>query len=219
MSISSVPLPPTIFVVDDDLGIRTLIECFLRKAGYLVEVFESAHAFLQRPWFDGESCLILDICMSGMSGLDLQKRLIQTNKHMPIIFITGQGDIRTCVEVMKLGAVDCLTKPFKKAELLTVVSESLDKYRKWRQDDAAATEAHDRIATLTSREREVMLRVIAGRLNKQIADELGVSEITVKVHRGRVMKKMAVTSVADLVRLAERTRSHPLRQMKTTPKN
>ncbi len=204
MSHSPVPPPPTVFVVDDDPDIRKILECFLRRAGYLVEVFVDAQVFLDRPCFDGEGCLVLDIHMPGMSGLDLQKSLAKTGKHMPIIFITGQGDIRTSVAAMKRGAVDFLTKPFKRDELLTAVSEALDKHRKWRQDHATETAARGRIATLTPREREVLLRVIAGRLNKQIAGELGVSEITVKVHRSRVMEKMGVSSVAELVRLAER---------------
>lgn len=198
------PPAPTVFVVDDDPDIRSLLECFLQRAGYLVEVFLNAQNFLDRPCFDGVGCIVLDIHMPGMSGLDLQKSLAKTGKHMPIIFITGQGDIRTSVAAMKRGAVDFLTKPFKRAELLTAVDAALDKHRLWRQEEEASSAARGRIATLTPREQEVMLRVVAGRLNKQIAGELGVSEITVKVHRGRVMEKMGVTSVAELVRLAER---------------
>jgi len=204
MSPSPALPPPTVFVVDDDPEIRTLLECMLQRAGYLVEGFVSAQIFLDRACFDGVGCIVLDIHMPGMSGLDLQKSLAKAGKHMPIIFITGQGDVRMSVAAMKRGAVDFLTKPFKREELLTAVSEALDKHRKWRHDDDDASAACNRIAALTPREREVLLRVIAGRLNKQIAGELGVSEITVKVHRGRVMAKMGVTSVAELVRLAER---------------
>jgi len=204
MSHSPVPPPPTVFVVDDDPDIREILECFLRRAGYLVEVFVDAQVFLDRPCFDGEGCLVLDIHMPGMNGLDLQKILAKTGTHVPIIFITGQGDIPMSVKAMKQGAVDFLTKPFKREALLTAVREALDLHRKRRQGNVAASAARNRIATLTPREREVLLRVIAGRLNKQIAGELGISEITVKVHRGRVMKKMGALSLPELVRLAER---------------
>lgn len=204
MNHSSALPPPTIFVVDDAHEIRTLLQRILQRAGYLVEVFANAQSFLDRPRFGGVGCLVLDICMPDINGLDLQKKMIQIGNHIPIIFITGYGDIRMSVEAMKQGAADFLAKPFHKEELLTAVSEALDMHRKWRQDSAAVSHVRNRIVTLTLREREVLQQVIAGRLNKQIATELGIKEITVKVHRGRVMKKMGVISVAELVRLIER---------------
>jgi len=204
MNTDSDPPTPTIFVIDDDLEIRTLLEHVLNRVGYRVATFADAREFLKRPCFDGLGCLVLDIQMPEMNGLDLQKHLAKTGKGLPIIFFTGHGDIRTSVEAMKQGAVDFLTKPFNREEFLEAVEVALNKHRQWRQAAAETEEVCKRISTLTPREREVMSGVTTGKLNKQIADELGISEITVKVHRSRVMKKMGVTSVADLVRSAER---------------
>lgn len=204
MNTASDPPPPTLFVIDDDPEIRTLLEHVLHRVGYRVETFSNAREFLKRPCFDGVGCLVLDIQMPEMSGLDLQKHLAKTGKGLPILFFTGHGDIRTSVEAMKQGAVDFLTKPFSREEFLKAVEVALKKHRQRRQASAKTEEVRKRIATLTPREREVMIGVTSGKLNKQIADELGISEITVKVHRGRVMEKMGVTSVADLVRSAER---------------
>jgi FixJ family two-component response regulator len=218
----------TVFVIDDDPWVRKGVSRLLRSAGYEVETFASARDFLDRPGssprgpafgdishsFGGAAgsevplseacCLVLDIRMPGLSGLDLQNELAKAEHSMPIVFITGHGDVPTSVMAMRKGAVDFLTKPFDQKDLLAAVRLALDKDREARRIQAGTIEARDRIATLTSREREVLARVTAGHLNKQIAAELGICEATVKVHRGRVMRKIGVWSVADLVRVCER---------------
>jgi len=196
--------PSTVFVIDDEQEVRTLLECILKRAGYRIETFSSASAFLKRPCFEGSGCLVLDVQMPDMDGIELQTELARTGKKMPIIFLTGHGDIRTSVHAMKQGAIDFLSKPFKREELLTAVSSALEIHRQWRKSSAETDEVRKRIATLTPRETDVLQGVIAGKLNKQIAAKLGVREITVKVHRRRVMEKMGVSSVAELVRITER---------------
>jgi FixJ family two-component response regulator len=192
----------TVFLIDDDPSVRKGLSRLLRIAGYEVESFASAQEFLDRPRFDGCGCLVLDIRMPGLSGLSLQEELAKADYSMPIIFITGHGDIPTSVQAMQKGAVDFLAKPFDKKDLLKAVKTAIEKDRTARPVHAERIRARECIDTLTPREREVMTRVIAGLLNKQIAGELDITEATVKVHRGRVMEKMKVISVADLVRKA-----------------
>lgn len=195
---------PTIFVIDDDASIRKSLSRLLRSAGYTAETFSSAEEFLRRTHFDGVGCILLDVKMPGLSGMDLQEELNKADYHMPIVFITGHGDIPMSVEAMKKGAVDFLTKPFDDEELLQALRAAIEKDRNAR---AEYTEVHGirrRIELLTPREDEIFRYVVTGMLNKQIALELGIAEKTVKVHRGRVMEKLGVNSVAELVRLAEK---------------
>ncbi len=199
----SVEVPPDslVCVVDDDASIRRSLDRLFRSWRIAVETFESARAYLKRGAHYGPSCVVLDVQMPGLDGLHLQSAL--ADRDAQIVFITGHGDVPTCARAMKAGAVDFLTKPVGDEELLEAVARSLVRSVKSREIEASRAQARERFSDLTPREVEVMQRVIAGALNKQIADDIGVAEKTVKIHRGRVMAKLGVASVADLVRLAE----------------
>jgi FixJ family two-component response regulator len=194
----------TVFVVDDDASVRDAVADLLRSVGYQPKLFGSAQDFLASASVDAPACLILDVRMPGLGGLDCQHRLAEAGIAIPVIFVSGHGDIPMTVRVMKAGAIDFLTKPFREQDLLDAVSQALDKDRSRRADEHSSADLRERFESLTSREREVMAWVVTGRLNKQIAGELGTSEITVKVHRGNVMRKMKAASVPDLVRMAGR---------------
>ena len=196
--------PPTVFVVDDDAAVLKSLSRLLRSAGLAVATFSSPRQFLDRHDPDTPGCLVLDVAMPGLNGLELQQALIASGHELPIIFLTGHGDIPMTVQAMKRGAVDFLTKPVNDENLLKAIRVAIEKDRLQRQARANVTEIQQRLATLTPREREVLQHVISGQLNKQIAADLGTVEKTVKVHRARVMQKMKVQSVAELVRLAER---------------
>jgi FixJ family two-component response regulator len=197
---------PTVFVVDDDAPVRRSISRLLRAAGFAVTVFASAEEFLAQYAPSVWGCLVLDLAMPTLNGLELQSILAETGSLLPIIFLTGTSDIPQSVRAMKQGASDFLTKPVDDEELLTAVRAAIEKHRTCRREQAEFSEIRARLTTLTPREREVLEYVIAGKLNKQIAGDLGTVEQTVKVHRAHVMKKMRVQSVAELVRLVERSR-------------
>jgi FixJ family two-component response regulator len=194
---------PTVYVVDDDQAIRNALGSLFRSVGLRAEAFASAAEFLQSKLPNVASCLVLDVRLPGVSGLDFQTELAKANIGMPIIFITGHGDIPMTVKAMKAGAVDFLAKPFRDQDMLDAVSTAIERDRRRRQDETAAAGLRENFETLTPREREVMAFVTAGLMNKQIAAELGVSEITVKIHRGHTMRKMGAKSLADLVLMAE----------------
>jgi FixJ family two-component response regulator len=193
-----------VFVVDDDAPLRESLQNLIRSVGLRVEAFASAQEFLDRPRPEVPGCLVLDVRLPGLSGLDLQQRMAEGNRDMPIIFITGHGDIPMTVQAMKAGAVAFLTKPFRDQELLDAIQQALVRDRKAREQRAKSEELRCRYRSLTPREREVMALVVAGLLNKQIAAELGTSEASVKVHRQHVMEKMGAGSLAALVRMADR---------------
>jgi FixJ family two-component response regulator len=195
---------PMVFVVDDDISVRESLEPLVAYAGWRVETFGSAQEFLARPRPEGASCLVLDVSLPDLNGLDLQERVAGDRTDMPIIFITGHGDIPTSVRAMKAGAVEFLMKPLRDDVLLSAIRDAIDRSRTLLEREAEMQALRDCHASLSRREREVMARVAAGRLNKQVAAELGISEITVKAHRGRLMRKMHADSVADLVRMAVR---------------
>jgi FixJ family two-component response regulator len=193
-----------VFVVDDDVAVRRSLENLLRSVGLSVEAFPSAQEFLSRKLPDVPGCLILDVRLPGPSGLELQKRMADAGMEIPIIFITGHGDIPMTVRALKAGAVEFLTKPFRDQELLDAIQEALERDRSARRERAETDELRRRLELLTRREREVMALVVVGLLNKQIAGEVGASEATVKVHRHQVMEKMGAGSLAELVRMADR---------------
>lgn len=195
---------PIVFVVDDDVSVRESLELLIRWAGFEVETFASAREFLARPAADAPSCLVLDVRLPDLNGLDLQTRIAAERSEMPILFITGYGDVPMTVRAMKAGAVEFLTKPFPDDVLLDAIRQAIERSRVALGEAADLKELQDRYASLTRREREVMSWVVAGLLNKQIGAEMGTSEITVKAHRGNVMRKMKAGSLADLVRTAAR---------------
>jgi RNA polymerase sigma factor (sigma-70 family) len=191
-----------VYVIDDDAQTRDALKNLMRSVGLQVEVFASAQDFLRSKRPDVPACLVLDVRLRGLSGLDLQKRMAEAKIEVPIIFITGYGDIPMTVQAMKAGAVEFLTKPFRNQELLDAIQQALERDRTTREQRAKNDELYDRYESLTPREREVMTLVVAGLLNKQIAGELGTSETTVKNHRHQVMEKMGADSVAELVKMA-----------------
>jgi len=195
---------PIVFVVDDDISVRESLELLIQTEGWQPKTFASAQAFLDCPRAIVPSCLVLDVSLPGLDGLELQKRVAVERADMPIIFITGYGDVPKSVQAMKRGAVEFLTKPFNDEVLLTAVRQALERSRLALVQETEMRELRNRHASLTPREQQVMALVVSGLLNKQVGGELGISEITVKAHRGQVMQKMKANSVADLVKMAEK---------------
>jgi FixJ family two-component response regulator len=196
--------PAIVFIVDDDASVREALGRLIRSAGLKVEAFASAEEFLIRERTDAPSCLVLDVQLPDLSGLDLQQRMVDAKSEMPIVFITGHGNIRTTVRAMKAGAIEFLTKPLVDGDVLESIRQAIARDRVVRHHNAETAYLRARRASLTPREEEIMEWVVSGLLNKQIAGELGISEETVKVHRGHVMRKMGADSLADLVRMSER---------------
>jgi FixJ family two-component response regulator len=194
---------PIVFVIDDDESMRRALSNLFESVGLRVQDFGSAPEMLRSELPDVPSCLVLDIRLPGLSGLDLQLELTKANIHIPIIFMTGHGDIPMSVGAMKAGAVDFLSKPFRQQEMLDAVRVAIERDQKRREDEKNVSDLRARFETLTPRERDVLALVVGGLMNKQIAAEIGIAEITVKIHRGHIMKKMATRSLADLVRMAE----------------
>jgi FixJ family two-component response regulator len=202
---------PIVFVIDDDASMRRALANLFQSVGLRVEVFGSAPEMLQSKLPDVASCLVLDIRLPGLSGLDFQAELAKANIHIPIIFMTGHGDIPMTVRAMKGGAIDFLTKPFRDQDMLDAVVMAIERDRKRREIEKVVVDLQALFATLTSREREVLALVATGLMNKQVAAELGLAEITVKIHRGHIMKKMGARSLADLVRKAEMLGIHRIK--------
>jgi FixJ family two-component response regulator len=204
------PTLPIVFVVDDDISVRESLELLIRCAGWQPEIFASAQEFLAHPRAVAPNCLVLDVTLPDLNGLDLQKLIAGDRVDMPIIFITGYGDVPMTVQAMKAGAVDFLTKPFSDDALLSAIEHAIERSDTALGEQAQIRVLRERYASLTQREREVMELVVAGRLNKQVGGELGISEITVKAHRGRVMRKMNANSLPDLVNIAAKLRPAPV---------
>ena len=203
---------PVVIVIDDDPAVRRAIDRLLRSVGLRVELFEAAQEFLQSSRPDAPSCIVLDVRLPVQSGLNLQRELATANIHTPIIFITAHGDIPMSVRAMKAGAVEFLAKPFHDQDLLDAIELALQKDRVRRAEEKLVAELRERFDTLTARERQVMQLVVAGRLNKQIAAELGISEMTAKIHRGQVFRKMQALSLPDLVRMADKIQIASIKQ-------
>jgi FixJ family two-component response regulator len=195
---------PVVYVVDDDPSIRDALDSLIRSVGFRTQTFASAQDFLKGARPDAPGCLVLDVRLPGLSGLDLQRELARVDIRIPIIFITGHGDIPMSVSAMKAGAVEFLTKPFRDQDLLDAIQAAVERDRASQEGRAELAELRSRYRSLTPREREVMQHVVSGLLNKQIAGELGTSEVTVKLHRGQAMQKMRAASLADLVRMAQK---------------
>jgi len=212
------PGGPVVFVVDDDSSVRDSLRRLITSVGFNVEVFPTAQAFLKARRPDGPGCLVLDVRLPGLSGLDLQRELADTDAALPIIFLTGHGDIPMSVRAMKAGAIEFLTKPFREQDLLDAIRAAIERDRAMRIDRQERAELRGRYASLTPRERDVLMRIVAGLLNKQIAGELGTSEATVKEQRAHVMTKMQAGSVAELVRFASRLGVTPSDSASNPPK-
>jgi FixJ family two-component response regulator len=194
---------PIVFVIDDDVAVRTTLSSLFRSVGLRVELFGSVHEFAQIMMPDVASCLVLDIRLPGISGLDFQAELAEADIRIPIIFMTGHGDIPMSVKAMKAGAIDFLTKPFRDQDILDAVTKAIERDQKRRDSEKGVSELRIRFNSLTSRERDVITQVAAGLMNKQIAAKLGVAEVTVKVHRGHMMRKMKARSLIDLIEMAD----------------
>jgi FixJ family two-component response regulator len=200
---------PTVFIVDDDRGLRQAIHDLVESVGLRAESFASGEDFLRAKRMSRPSCLVLDVRLPQMSGLDFQQRLTETGIQIPIIFITAHGDIPMSVRALKSGALEFLTKPFRDQDLLDAIHQALERDRAAREQQSEIHNLQERVRTLTAREQEVMNLVVSGMLNKQIASEIGTSEATVKIHRGNVMRKMKAGSVVDLVRMADKLKPSP----------
>jgi FixJ family two-component response regulator len=208
---------PTVFIIDDDAGVRESIQDLVASVGLRSESFATAQEFLRSEQADSPSCLVLDVRLPGMSGLDFQRTLAEAGIQIPIIFITGHGDIPMTVKAMRSGAMEFLTKPFRDQDLLDAIHQALERDRAARKHSRDIDDLQRRYGTLTAREREVMSLVVSGVLNKQIASELGASETTVKIHRGHVMQKMQAGSLAELVRMADKMKITPNKESQPQP--